>query len=58
MAALAHTSGRALHSLYVTAPAGTAELAGEELAACAVTDVRTSLPMVSQLVLTGVYAEN
>jgi len=29
-----------LHSLYVTAPAGTAELAGEELAACGFTDVK------------------
>ncbi len=35
-----HTSGRALHSLYVTAPAGTADLAAEELAACGVTDVK------------------
>jgi 23S rRNA (guanine2445-N2)-methyltransferase / 23S rRNA (guanine2069-N7)-methyltransferase len=29
-----------LHSLYVTAPAGTADLAAEELAACGVTDVK------------------
>ena len=29
-----------MHSLYVTAPAGTADLAAEELAACGVTDVK------------------
>jgi 23S rRNA (guanine2445-N2)-methyltransferase / 23S rRNA (guanine2069-N7)-methyltransferase len=29
-----------LHALYVTAPAGTADLAAEELAACGVTDVK------------------
>ena len=29
-----------MHSLYVTAPAGTAELAGEELAACGFSDVK------------------
>jgi 23S rRNA (guanine2445-N2)-methyltransferase / 23S rRNA (guanine2069-N7)-methyltransferase len=41
MAATFSPSGPApLHALYVTAPAGTADLAAEELAACGVTDVK------------------
>jgi 23S rRNA (guanine2445-N2)-methyltransferase / 23S rRNA (guanine2069-N7)-methyltransferase len=35
-----HPSDPALHPLYVTAPAGTADLTAEELTACGVTDVK------------------
>ena len=37
---MGYVGSRSLHPLYVTAPAGTADLAAEELAACGVSDVK------------------